>query len=63
MKLFPVGGRGQRSDTIEEQMTEVEGVGRRTKVLVDLRNRKRYWVLKEEVEDRKRWKQQFITRT
>jgi hypothetical protein len=35
-------------------MTEVKGVGRRrTQLLDDLRNRRRYWELKEEVEDRK----------
>jgi hypothetical protein len=33
-------------------MTEVKGVGRRrTKLLGDLRNRRRYWELKEEAED------------
>ena len=45
-------------DAIEEQMTELKGVGRRkTQLLDDLRNRRRYWELKE---DRKRWKRQFI---
>ena len=34
-------------DTIEGQMTEVKGVGRRTELLDDLRNRRRYWELKE----------------
>ena len=35
-------------------MTEVNGVGRRrTQLLDDLRNRRRYWELKEEAEDRK----------
>ena len=44
-------------------MTDVKGVGRRrTHVLDDLRNRRRYWELKEEAEDRKRWKRQFINR-
>ena len=48
-------------DAIEGQMMEVKGVGRRrTKLLDDLRNRRRYWELKEE--DRKRWKRQFINR-
>ena len=38
-------------DTIEGQMTEVEGVGRRRIQLLDeLRNRRRYWELKEEGE-------------
>ena len=41
---------------IEGQMTEVKGGGRRrTQLLNDLRNRRRYWELKEEAEDRKRW--------
>jgi hypothetical protein len=44
-------------------MTEVKEVGiRRTQLLDDLRNR-RYWELKEEAEDRKIWKRQFINRT
>ena len=51
-------------DGIEGQMTEVKGVGRRrTQLLDDLRNRRRYWELKEEAEDRKRWIRQFIKRT
>ena len=36
---------------IEGQMTEVKGVGRRTQLLDDLRNKRRYWELKEEAED------------
>jgi hypothetical protein len=45
-------------------MTEVKGVGRRRiQLLGDLRNRRRYWELKEEAEDRKRWRQPFINRT
>ena len=44
-------------------MTEVKSVGRRrTQLLDDLRNRRRYWELKEETEDRKRWRLQFINR-
>ena len=44
-------------DVIEGQMTKVKGVGRRrTQLLDDLRNRRRYWELKEEAEDRNRWK-------
>ena len=44
-------------DAIEGQMTEVKGVGRRrTQLLDDLRNRSRYWELKEEAEDQKSWK-------
>ena len=53
-------------DAIEGQMTEVKEVGRRRRriqLLGDLRNRRRYWKLKEEAEDRKRWKRQFINRT
>ena len=47
-------------DAIEGQMTEVKGVGRiRTQFLDDLRNR-RYWELKEEAEDQKRLRGQFI---
>ena len=41
-------------DAIEGQMTEVKGVGRRrTQLLDDVRNRRRYWEIKEEAEDRK----------
>ena len=51
-------------DAIEGQMTEVNGIGgRRTHLLDDLRNRRRYWELKEEAEDPKRWRRQFINRT
>ena len=47
-------------DVIEGQITEVKGVGRRRTQLLDyLRNRRGYWELKEEAEDRKRWKPQF----
>ena len=43
-------------DAIEGQMTEMKGVGRRrTRLLDDLRNRRIYWELKEEAEDRRRW--------
>jgi hypothetical protein len=36
-------------------MTEVKGVGRRrTQLLDDLRNRKRYWELKVEAKDKKK---------
>ena len=42
-------------DAIEGQMREVTRVGRRrTQLLDDLRNRRRYWELKEEAENRKR---------
>ena len=51
-------------DAIEGQMTEVTGVRRRrTQLLDDLRNRRRYWELKVEAEDRKRWRRQFINPT
>ena len=51
-------------DDIEAEMTEVKGVGRRRmQLLYDLRNRRRYCVLKEKAEDRNRWKRQFINRT
>jgi hypothetical protein len=41
-------------------MTEVKGVGRRTQLLANLRNRRRYYEAKEEPEERKRWKLLFI---
>ena len=48
-------------DAIEGEMMELKGVGRlRTQILEDLRNRRRYWELKEEAEDQSRWKRQFI---
>jgi hypothetical protein len=51
-------------NSIEGQMTEVKGVGRRrAQLLDDMRNRGRYWELQEEAEDRKRWRKQFINRT
>ena len=51
-------------DATEGQMTEVKGVERRrTQLLDDLRNRRRYWKLKGEDEDRKRWKRQLINET
>jgi hypothetical protein len=50
-------------DGIEREMKELKGVGTKAQRLDDLENRRRYWALKEEAEDRKRWKQQFITRT
>ena len=51
-------------DAIDGQITEVKVVGRRrTQLLDDFRNRRRYWELKEEAEDRKRWRRQFINRT
>jgi hypothetical protein len=50
-------------DAIEREMKEVKGVGRRrTQLLDDLKNMRRYWELKEEAQDRKKWRQ-FITRT
>ena len=41
-------------DAIEGQVTEVKRVVRRTLLLDDLRNRRRFWELKEETEDKKR---------
>ena len=46
----------QLHDASESQMAKVKGVGRRTQLLGDLRNRRRYWEVKEEVEDRIRRK-------
>ena len=44
-------------DVIEGQITEVKRIGRRRRKFIDdLRNRRRYWELKEEAEDRNRWK-------
>ena len=44
--------------------TDLNGVGRgRTELLDYLRNRRRYWELKEEAEERERWKRQIINRT
>ena len=44
-------------DAIEGQMTEVKRVRkRRTQLLGDLRNTRRYWEVKEEAEDGKRLK-------
>ena len=46
------------------EMPEMKGVGkRRTRLLDNLRTRRRYWKLREEAEDRKRWRPQFINRT
>ena len=46
---------------IERQMTEVKRVGRRRSPLLDdLRNRRRYWDLKEEAEDQNRQKRQSL---
>jgi hypothetical protein len=40
---------------------EVKRVGRRiSQLLDDFRNRRRYWELKEEAEDRNSWKRQLI---
>ena len=40
-------------NAIEEQMTELKGVRRKTQLL-DLKSRRRYWELKEKAEDQKR---------
>ena len=51
-------------DVIEGWMREVKEGGRRgTQFLDDLRNRRRYWELKEESELHKWWKQRFTTQT
>ena len=48
-------------DAIARHMTKEKGVERRrTQYLDDFRNSRRYWELKEENEDRKTWKRQFI---
>ena len=50
-------GNGLLHDDFEGQTTEVKRVGRRrTQLLDDLRNSRRYWELNEEAEDRKRWR-------
>jgi hypothetical protein len=43
----------------------LKGLGRRRRTLVldNLRNRRRYWLQKEETEDKQRWKRKFITST
>ena len=38
-------------DAIKGKMTEMKGGGTRTQLLDDLRNRRRYWEVKEEAED------------
>ena len=40
-------------------MMEVKGVGGRIQLLDNLRNRRQNWELKEEAEDRNRWKRQL----
>ena len=51
-------------EAIEGNMMKVKGLGRRiTQLLDDLRNRRRYWELKEEADNRKKRKRQFINRT
>ena len=49
-------------DANEGQMTEVKGIGKITQLL-DVWRKRRYWELKEEPEDRSRWKLQFINQT
>ena len=43
-------------DSSDEQASEVKGVGRRTQLNKDSRNRKRYGELKDEAEDGRRWR-------
>ena len=51
-------------DAIDGDTTEMKGVGRRrTQLLDDLRNRRKYWEIKDETEDRKTRKSQFINQT
>ena len=40
----------------------MKGVGRRTQLLDDLRNRIIFWEVKEEAEYQKRWKRPFINK-
>ena len=46
---------------IEEQIMQVKEVKRKTQLLNSLRNRRKYWELKEEGEDRKKCKLEFIS--
>ena len=48
-------------DAVQGQMAEVKGVGRRTRLLNNLRNKRSYWELKEKAEDQKQCKQNFST--
>ena len=51
-------------DVIEGQMAEVKKIGRRrTQLLDDFRKKNKYRELKEEAEDGKKVKRQFITLT
>jgi hypothetical protein len=51
-------------NSFEGQNTDMRGARRRrTQLLDDLRNRKSYWELKEEAEDKKTWKRQFTSGT
>ena len=51
-------------DAIKGQMTEVKGIVRITQLLDDLINKRRYWELREEADNRqkKNWKRHFFTR-
>ena len=44
-------------------MSDVKGVGRRTKLLDNPQNRTKYRKLKEEIEEPKSWKLEYITET
>ena len=48
-----IGPYSEKNYAIEGQMTEMKGVGRRTRSLI-MRNRRKYSELKEEAEDRNR---------
>ena len=57
-----IGPYSEKNYAIEGQMTELKGVGRRTRSLI-MRNRRKYSELKEEAEDRKSWRRLFINPT
>jgi hypothetical protein len=41
---------------LKDRSRKLKGVGRRTQLLDDFGNRRRYWELKEETEVQSRWK-------
>jgi hypothetical protein len=49
-------------DGSERSMKKKKEKEKKKKALDDSRNRRRYWELKEEAEDRKRWTRQSINR-
>jgi hypothetical protein len=51
-------------EAFNRKITFLKGVGiTRTQLLDDLRNRRRYWELKEEAKDQNRWKRKLFNRT